>query len=180
MEKAWAERAGLGWIGKHSNLVSAEHGSWLLLGEILTTLELGPDEPAVDLCGSCMLCVQACPTNAIAEPYVVDATRCISYLTIEWRGGEGSIAPDLQRSMGNKIFGCDDCLDVCPFNLRAEPTQESAFQPTALTLLPQLDRLAQMSEADFSREFRHSPIRRTKLDGLRRNVSIARRNQNPY
>ena len=177
MEKAWAQRAGLGWIGKHSNLVSAEHGSWLLLGEILTTLELAPDEPAADLCGSCTLCIHACPTNAIAEPYVVDATRCISYLTIELRGEGDTISPELQRGMGNKIFGCDDCLDVCPFNLRAEPTQESAFQPNALTLAPELNTLARMSEEDFSREFRHSPIRRAKPDGLRRNVSIAQRNQ---
>ncbi|MBM4138221.1 MAG: tRNA epoxyqueuosine(34) reductase QueG [Nitrospira sp.] len=177
MEKAWAERAGLGWIGKHSNLVSTDHGSWLLLGEILTTLELEPDEPGADLCGSCTLCIQACPTGAIVEPYVVDATRCISYLTIEWRGEASSISPELQRGMGNKIFGCDDCLDVCPFNLRTQPTQESAFQPNALTLAPQLDVLAQMSEADFSREFRQSPIRRAKPEGLRRNVGIAQRNQ---
>jgi epoxyqueuosine reductase len=179
MEKAWAERAGLGWIGKHSNLVSAEQGSWLLLGEILTTLELEPDEPAADLCGSCTLCIQACPTNAIAEPYVVDATRCISFLTIELRGEASTISPELQRGMGNKIFGCDDCLDVCPFNLRAEPTRESAFQPSALTLAPQLDSLVRMSEEDFSREFQHSPIRRAKPNGFRRNVAIAQHNQKP-
>lgn len=177
MEKAWAERAGLGWIGKHSNLVSAEYGSWLLLGEILTTLELESDEPAADLCGSCTLCIQACPTNAIPTPYVVDATRCISFLTIELRGEASTISPDLQRGMGNKIFGCDDCLDVCPFNLRAEPTQESVFQPTTLTLAPQLETLARMGDEDFLHEFRHSPIRRAKPDGLRRNVSIAQRNQ---
>jgi epoxyqueuosine reductase len=169
----------LGWIGKHSNLVSTEHGSWVLLGEILTTLDLEPDEPAANLCGSCTLCIQACPTNAIAEPYVVDATRCISFLTIELRGEGNTISPELQRGMGNKIFGCDDCLDVCPFNLRAEPTQEPAFQPSTLTLAPQLERLARMSEEDFSREFRHSPIRRAKPDGLCRNVSIAQRNQKP-
>jgi epoxyqueuosine reductase len=177
MEKAWAEQAGLGWIGKHSNLVSSEHGSWLLLGEILTTLELEPDEPAADLCGSCTLCIQACPTQAITEPYVVDANRCISFLTIELRGEATAISRELQVEMGNKIFGCDDCLDVCPFNLRAEPTQEPAFQPTTLTLAPQLDTLARISEEDFLREFRHSPIRRAKPDGLHRNVAIAQRNQ---
>jgi len=176
MEKAWAERAGLGWIGKHSNLVSAEYGSWLLLGEILTTLNLDADEPATDLCGSCSLCIEACPTGAIVEPYVVDATRCISYLTIELRGDQTVIPEELQPRIGNKIFGCDDCLDVCPFNLRAEPTREPSFQPTPMTLAPHLDTLSQMSEATFLSEFRHSPIRRAKHTGLLRNVSIARQN----
>lgn len=178
MEKAWAERAGLGWIGKHSNLVSAEHGSWLLLGEILTTLDLEPDEPATDLCGNCTLCIQACPTKAITEPYVVDATRCISYLTIELRGDDTAISQELQSGMGNKIFGCDDCLDVCPFNLRAEPTREEAFQPSDLTLAPDLKALAELDESIFSTWFQQSPIRRAKLHGLRRNVAIARRNMN--
>lgn len=178
MEKAWAERAGLGWIGKHSNLVSAEHGSWLLLGEILTTLELEPDEPATDLCGSCTLCIQACPTKAITEPYVVDATRCISYLTIELRGDATAISDELQRGMGNKVFGCDDCLDVCPFNLRAEPTREEAFQPSSLTLAPDLAQLSELDESNFFTLFQKSPIRRAKLQGLRRNVAIAQRNMN--
>jgi epoxyqueuosine reductase len=176
MEKAWAERAGLGWIGKHSNLVSTEYGSWLLLGEIVTTLDLDADEPATDLCGSCSLCIQACPTGAIVEPYVVDATRCISYLTIELRGDQAVIPEELQPRMGNKIFGCDDCLDVCPFNLRAEPTQETAFQPTSLTIAPHLDTLAQMSETTFLNEFRQSPVRRAKHAGLLRNISIAQQN----
>jgi epoxyqueuosine reductase len=179
MEKAWAERAGLGWIGKHSNLVSAEHGSWLLLGEILTTLELEPDEPATDLCGNCMLCIQACPTMAITEPYVVDATRCISYLTIELRGDATGIPHELQTGMGNKIFGCDDCLDVCPFNLRAEPTREEAFQPSNLTLSPHLKKLTELDESTFASLFQHSPIRRAKLHGLRRNAAIAQRNTKP-
>lgn len=178
MEKAWAERAGLGWIGKHSNLVSAEHGSWLLLGEILTTLELESDEPATDLCGSCTLCIQACPTNAITEPYVVDATRCISYLTIELRGDATAISQELQSGMGNKIFGCDDCLDVCPFNLRSEPTHEETFQPTSVTLSPDLKTLSKLDESTFFTLFRYSPIRRAKLHGLLRNVAIARRNMN--
>jgi epoxyqueuosine reductase len=177
MEKAWAEQAGLGWIGKHSNLVSAQYGSWLLLGEILTTLELEPDEPATDLCGSCTLCIQACPTKAIVEPYMVDATRCISYLTIELRGDQAAISGELQSRLGNKIFGCDDCLDVCPFNLRAEPTKEPAFQPTPLARAPNLDTLSRMDEATFSTLFRQSPIRRTKLAGFLRNIAMAQRNQ---
>jgi len=177
MEKAWAEQAGLGWIGKHSNLVSAEYGSWLLLGEILTTLDLEPDEPATDLCGSCTLCIQACPTKAIVEPYAVDATRCISYLTIELRGDQTVIPGELQPHLGNKIFGCDDCLDVCPFNLRAEPTQEPAFQPTTLTLAPSLDELSKMEESTFVTLFQHSPIRRAKHAGLLRNIAIAQRNR---
>lgn len=179
MEKAWAERAGLGWIGKHSNLVSAEYGSWLLLGEILTTIVLEPDEPATDLCGGCTLCIQACPTGAITEPYVVDATRCISYLTIEWRGDETAIPHELQTGMGNKIFGCDDCLDVCPFNLRAEPTQERAFQPSHLTLSPDLNELSKLDESTFVMVFHQSSIRRAKLHGLHRNVAIVQRNQKP-
>ena len=177
MEKAWAEEAGLGWIGKHSNLVSAEHGSWLVLGEILTTLDLPPDTLATDLCGSCSLCIEACPTHAIAEPYVVDATRCISYLTIEFRGGRDEIADDLAAQMGNRIFGCDDCLDVCPFNLRAEPTTDSAFQASTLTLAPRLGELAGLDERAFAERFRYSPIRRATLRGLQRNVAIARRNE---
>jgi epoxyqueuosine reductase len=177
MEKAWAEQAGLGWIGKHSNLVSSQFGSWLLLGEILTTLELDSDEPGTDLCGSCTLCIQACPTKAIVEPYMVDATRCISYLTIELRDDESAITPELRQGMGNKIFGCDDCLDVCPFNLRAEPTAEPAFQPTPLTLAPRLEALSGMDEAAFAAQFRQSPIKRAKLTGFLRNVAIAQRNQ---
>lgn len=177
MEKAWAQEAGLGWIGKHSNLVSDEYGSWLLLGEILTTLDLEPDEPATDLCGSCTLCIQACPTKAIVDPYIVDATRCISYLTIELRGDQSTIPEEFKSDLGNKIFGCDDCLDVCPFNLRAEPTQEPAFQPTPLTLTPSLDTLAQMDESTFTTTFRQSPIKRAKHAGLLRNVAMAQRNQ---
>lgn len=179
MEKAWAEQAGLGWIGKHSNLVSAEYGSWLLLGEILTTLELEADEPATDLCGSCTLCLQACPTGALTEPYVVDAARCISYLTIELRSEDTAISSELQAGMGNKIFGCDDCLDVCPFNLRAEPTQESAFQPSHWTLSPDLDKLSKLDESTFTTVFQQSPIRRAKHQGLLRNVAIAQRNLKP-
>ena len=176
MEKAWAQQAGLGWIGKHSNLVSAECGSWLLLGEILTTLDLIADEPATDLCGSCTLCIQACPTGAIVEPYLVDARLCISYLTIELRGGREAIPDELAAQMGNRIFGCDDCLDVCPFNLRADATSEPALAPTPLTLAPSLQALAQISEESFATTFKDSPLKRAKQSGLLRNVGIAQEN----
>jgi epoxyqueuosine reductase len=176
MEKAWAERAGLGWIGKHSNLVSPRYGSWLVLAELLTTLELEPDTPGADLCGTCTLCLRACPTGAIVEPYVVDATRCISYLTIELRGGGHTIDDDLAAAMGNRIFGCDDCLDVCPYNTAATPADDPAFQPTEWTLAPRLFDFERMSEPDFTAAFRQSPIRRPKLGGLKRSVGIAIRN----
>lgn len=172
MEKAWAQQGGLGWIGKHTNLVSPQYGSWLLLGEILTTLELDPDEPGTDLCGSCTRCIQSCPTGAIVEPYVLDATKCISYLTIEMRGPHEASLPDTGK-IGNRIFGCDDCLDACPYNLYAEPTQEPSFQPSALTLAPELAQLAGMSEGEFQETFRHSPIRRPKHAGFLRNVQTA-------
>jgi epoxyqueuosine reductase len=173
MEKAWAQQAGLGWIGKHSNLVSSRHGSWLVLGEILTTLELDADEPAADLCGTCTLCIKACPTGAIAEPYIVDARRCISYLTIELRKPGDEIPSELAPKLGNRIFGCDDCLDICPFNVHAIPTNEPAFQPTPMTLAPDLEQLAAIKAPEFSTTFRASPIRRSKHAGFLRNVRLA-------
>ena len=177
MEKFWAQQAGLGWVGKHSNLVSPTFGSWLLLGEILTTVELEADEPGADLCGTCTLCIRACPTEAITEPYVVDATKCISYLTIEYRGDKTSLNQDLQRRVGNRIFGCDDCLDVCPYNAFAPATDEPGMQPKNLTPKPNLSRLSEMSEEEFSRTFAHSPIRRAKFAGFQRNVAIALENE---
>jgi epoxyqueuosine reductase len=176
MEKAWAQQSGLGWIGKHSNLVSTEYGSWLLLGEILTTLELEPDQPASDLCGSCTLCIQACPTGAITEPYVVDARKCISYLTIELRGADHEISDDLARKLGNRIFGCDDCLDACPYNINSAPTGEPAFQPTPLVMAPQLTALSTMSENEFVTIFQRSAIRRPQYAGFLRNVRTALQN----
>ncbi|TKB75461.1 MAG: tRNA epoxyqueuosine(34) reductase QueG [Nitrospira sp.] len=177
MEKAWAQEAGLGWIGKHSNLVSAQFGSWLLLGEVLTTLDLEPDEPGQDLCGSCTLCIKACPTGAIAEPYVVDAARCISYLTIERHHPGQDIDPELQPRLGNRIFGCDDCLDVCPYNTQAPVTTEPASQPSRLTAAPSLEALARLTASDFDETFRRSPIRRARHAGLLRNVRIAQANE---
>ncbi len=176
MEKAWGQEAGLGWIGKHSNLVSPRFGSWLLLGEVLTTLDLDPDEPGQDLCGSCTLCIKACPTGAITEPYVVDATRCISYLTIERHDPGQDIDPALQPQLGNRIFGCDDCLDICPYNAQAPMTVEFAFQPSPLTAAPPLERLAGLPQEEFDALFKQSPIRRAGHAGFRRNVQIALRN----
>lgn len=177
MEKAWAQQAGLGWIGKHSNLVSGQYGSWLVLGEVLTTLDLDPDEAGSDLCGSCSLCIKACPTGAIVEPYVVDARRCISYLTIEYRGEAREIPEPLRRQMGHRIFGCDDCLDVCPYNAQAPATLNTEIQPRPWTLRPDLEDLSQTAKSDFLHLTDHSPIRRAKHTGLLRNVEIARRNR---
>tara|TARA_B100000315_G_C14593217_1_gene597116 strand:- start:6487 stop:7431 length:945 start_codon:yes stop_codon:yes gene_type:complete len=173
LEKAWAQRAGIGWIGKHSNLVSADYGSWLLLGEVLLTINLEPDIPARDQCGACRLCIEICPTDAIPEPYVLDATKCISYLTIEHRGP----IPDLYHSnIGNRIFGCDDCLDICPYNEHATPTSERAFAPRAYALSPDLKKLAHQTLSEFQATFKKSALKRTKHEGLQRNVEIARKN----
>lgn len=174
MEKAWAQLAGLGWIGKHTNLVSPQHGSWLVLGEILTTLDLEADPAGSDLCGSCSLCIDACPTGAIVEPYVVDARRCISYLTIEHRGDD--VPPELAQQMGNYIFGCDDCLDVCPYNTQARPTSQPEFQPLPWTLRPALAELKELTESEFLRRTEGSPLRRAKFLGFLRNIRQARRN----
>lgn len=173
MEKAWAQRAGLGWIGKHSNLVSGQHGSWLLLGEVLTTADLSPDEPGADLCGTCTLCIRTCPTGAITEPYVVDARRCLSYLTIEQKG---EMPAEFQPALGNYIFGCDDCLDVCPYNHQATPTSEPAFRATPWTLNPALDALSRQSREEFQAAFKGSPVRRATHEGLQRSAAIAAKN----
>jgi epoxyqueuosine reductase len=173
MEKAWARRAGLGWIGKHSNLVSTQFGSWLLLGEILTTLELDPDEPAEDLCGSCTLCIRACPTDALRDPYAIDARRCLSYVTIELPRSGQTVPDDLQSRVGNRIFGCDDCLDVCPYNVNAVPTAEAAFQPRPLALAAPLDALSAMTDGDFAAAFDGSPVTRARHRGFMANVRMA-------
>jgi epoxyqueuosine reductase len=170
MEKAWAQRAGLGWIGKHSNLVSGRYGSWLLLGEVLTTAALEPNAPARDLCGSCTLCIRACPTGAISEPYVVDARRCLSYLTIEQKG---RIPEELQAAAGNRIFGCDDCLEACPYNRHATATSEPGFRGSAPTLNPDLQALARQTAKEFQTAFRMSAVRRATHEGFQRSVAVA-------
>lgn len=173
MEKAWAQRAGLGWIGKHSNLVSGQYGSWLLLGEVLTTADLTPDVPGSDLCGTCTLCIRACPTGAITEPYVVDSRRCLSYLTIEHKG---AIPEEFHKAQENRIFGCDECLEVCPYNHQATETAEPAFRATPMTLNPDLNTLANQTEEEFQTAFHSSPVRRATRKGLQRSVAIALKN----
>ena len=170
MEKPLAERAGLGWQGKHSNLVSREFGSWLFLGEIYTDLTLAPDEAGEDLCGSCRRCLDVCPTGAFPAPYRIDARRCISYLTIEHKG---HIAREFREAMGNRIYGCDDCLAVCPWNKYARATGEAALLPRAELTAPRLADLAALDDAAFRRLFSGSPIKRTGRDRFVRNVLIA-------
>lgn len=170
LDKYWAARAGLGWMGKHTNLLSRTLGSWFFLGEILLNLELEYDEPSFDYCGSCTRCIEACPTQAIVEPYVLDSRRCISYLTIELRE---DIPEEFRESMGNLVFGCDICQDVCPWNRKAPPSRVEEFQPGDSNRAPELRALAQMSVEEFRERFRGSPIRRTQWRGLMRNVAVA-------
>ncbi|MEK9672684.1 MAG: tRNA epoxyqueuosine(34) reductase QueG [Rhodospirillaceae bacterium] len=170
MEKPLAHRAGVGWQGKHTNLVSRDHGSWLFLGEILTDIALSPDPPEVDHCGSCDACRRACPTDAFPADYELDATKCVSYLTIEHKG---PIAPDVMARMGNRIFGCDDCLAVCPWNKFASPTVEPNLIPRGDLTAPKLADLAALDDAAFRQMFSRSPIKRTGRDRFVRNVLIA-------
>jgi epoxyqueuosine reductase len=170
LERDFAVRAGLGWYGKHTNLIHKRLGSWLLLGEILTDLELAYDRPATDHCGTCTRCIEACPTEAILAPYVLDARRCIAYLTIELKGS----IPEARRAwIGNRIFGCDDCQEVCPWNRRAPVTGEAAFYPRPLTDSPSLIALLQLTPDAFRHHFKGSPIKRAKRRGLLRNVAVA-------
>ena len=171
VERIFAKYAGVGWIGKNTCVINQKIGSWLFLGVILTSLELQPDLPAPDRCGSCTRCIAACPTDAILEPYLLDSNRCIAYLTIEKRG---SIADeDLRRGIGHHVFGCDICQDVCPWNRTAPASSAAEFQPRAALVNPALDWIANISEEEFRDTFRGSPMRRAKRVGLRRNAVIA-------
>ena len=170
MEKPLAALAGLGWQGKHTNLVSRRHGSWLFLGEIYTTLELSPDPPHADRCGSCARCQAACPTAAFPAPYRLDATRCISYLTIEHRG---PIPVELRPAMGNRIYGCDDCLAVCPWNRFAAPAREAKLQARSDLVAPLLAELASLDDSSFRVRFAGSPVKRIGRNRFVRNVVIA-------
>ncbi|MEL7027636.1 MAG: tRNA epoxyqueuosine(34) reductase QueG [Pseudomonadota bacterium] len=169
-EKPLAQAAGLGWTGKHTNLVSRARGSWLFLGAVFTTLELEPDAPETDHCGDCRACLDACPTNAFPAPYQLDARRCVSYLTIEHKG---TIPAEFRPALGNRIYGCDDCLAVCPWNKFAVRAREAAFHPRAELAFPLLADLAELDDAGFRRVFAGSPIKRTGRDRFVRNVLIA-------
>ena len=170
LEKPLADRAGVGWQGKSTMLINTKLGPWLLLGEILTTLELEPDAPQQDHCGSCSRCIAACPTGAITAPYQLDARRCIAYLTIELKG---SIPEELRPLIGNRVYGCDECLDVCPWNRFAQTTREARFLAKEEGEgRNQLHALLDLSAAEFKRRFAKSPILRVKRRGLLRNVCV--------
>jgi epoxyqueuosine reductase len=170
MEKPLAQAAGLGWQGKHTNLVSRRHGSWLFLGAIFTTLDLPPDAPAHDHCGSCHACLDVCPTAAFPAPYQLDARRCISYLTIEHKG---PIPPALRSAIGNRIYGCDDCLAVCPWNKFATAGHETKLAARAQLRAPRLAELARLDDAGFRALFAKSPVKRIGRARFVRNVLIA-------
>lgn len=170
LEKPLGQGAGIGWQGKHSNLVSREFGSWFFLGEIFTTLELAPDTPERDHCGSCSKCLEVCPTDAFPAPYTLDARRCISYLTIEHRG---HIDPAFRAAIGNRVYGCDDCLAVCPWNKFAKASSEAAFVAREDLSLPLLTSFLELDDAEFRARFAGSPIKRIGRDRFLRNVLIA-------
>jgi epoxyqueuosine reductase len=170
MEKPLAAQAGLGWQGKHTNLVSREFGSWLFLGAIYTTLDLVPDHPETDHCGSCRACLDICPTDAFPAPYQLDARRCISYLTIEHKG---VIPAEYRTAIGNRIYGCDDCLAVCPWNKFAAASREAKLTARETLRAPRLADLAGLDDAGFRALFRKSPVKRIGRDRFVRNVMIA-------
>jgi epoxyqueuosine reductase len=170
VERVFAKYSGVGWIGKNTCVINQKKGSWLFLGVILTSLELAPDLPAPDRCGTCTRCIEACPTDAILAPHQLDSNKCISYLTIEKRG---SIPEDLRPGMGRHVFGCDICQDVCPWNRKAPASTAPEFEPRPGLVNPALAWLAEMSAEGFQKVFRGSPIRRAKRSGLRRNAVIA-------
>ena len=170
MEKPLAQKAGLGWQGKHTNLVSRAFGSWLFLGSIFTTLELPPDTGEEDHCGNCHACLDICPTDAFPAPYQLDARRCISYLTIE---NKGPIPKEFRTAIGNRIYGCDDCLAVCPWNKFASAASEMKLAARGELQAPRLAALAALDDAGFRALFRKSPVKRIGRDRFVRNVMIA-------
>jgi epoxyqueuosine reductase len=170
IERVYARYAGIGWQGKNTCLINQKIGSWLFLGVIITSLELTPDLPAPDRCGTCTRCIDACPTNAFIGPYRLDSNKCIAYLTIEKRG---AIPEEFREQIGHHVFGCDICQDVCPWNRKAAVTEKPEFQPREGLVNPALAWLAEISEEEFREKFRGSPIKRARRSGLRRNALIA-------
>jgi epoxyqueuosine reductase len=169
LERSYAREAGLGWIGKNTCLINQEIGSWFFLGEVVTSLEIEPDAPPPDRCGTCTRCIEACPTQAIAPGgYQVDARRCIPYFTIELRG---SVPAEMRAGIGQHIFGCDICQDVCPWNREAPLSSDLAFEPRHFA--PPLEKLAALGEQEFRELYAHSPIQRAKYTGFLRNVAVA-------
>jgi epoxyqueuosine reductase len=173
IERIFAKYAGIGWIGKNTCVLNERLGSWLFLGVMLTSLELTPEMPPADRCGSCTRCLDACPTNAFPAPYQLDATKCISYLTIELHG---SIPEELRAGVGRQVFGCDICQDVCPWNRHAPVTKMAELQPRERLVNPDLEWLAGLNVEEFREAFRGSPVKRAKRSGLLRNVVIAMAN----
>jgi epoxyqueuosine reductase len=169
MDKAWAVRAGLGWLGKHSNVITPEFGSWVFIGELLLNLELDYDtEQIEDHCGTCTMCIDACPTQAIVEPYVVDSAKCISYATIELR--DPDIPVELQEKLSGWLYGCDICQDVCPWNRFEQVTSEQRFQPREGNVNARLEDIVQLTHESYVERFRGSAMKRAKLAGLQRNA----------
>jgi epoxyqueuosine reductase len=170
LERMYAKYSGIGWIGKNTCLINQEIGSWLLIGELITSIELEYDNKAAERCGTCTLCIDSCPTDAITEPYVLDSSKCISYLTIE---NKGSIPREYREATGNNIFGCDICQDVCPWNGKPETGTEQAFLPRDGLFNPNLEELAGLDQEQFSAMFKNSPIKRSKRKGFIRNILVA-------
>lgn len=169
MDKAWAVRAGLGWLGKHSNLITKEYGSWVFIGEILLDAELEYESEIVaDHCGNCTACLDACPTGAIIQPFVVDSNRCLSYATIEFRAPQ--LPSETKENLDGWLYGCDICQEVCPWNRFEKPTDEKRFEPREGFVSPDLDEILTMSHETYVEKFRKSAIKRTKLTGLQRNA----------
>jgi epoxyqueuosine reductase len=173
MEKAWAVRAGLGWIGKHSNLITQDFGSWVFLGEVLLNIELDYDDPLAEHCGSCTACLDACPTDAITEPFVVDSNKCISYATIELRSDE--LPEGISEQLAGWIYGCDICQDVCPWNRFEKPSQETRFAPRGGETSLKLETVESFTPETYAARFRKSAMKRTKLSGLQRNARTLKR-----
>jgi epoxyqueuosine reductase len=168
MDKAWAVRGGLGWMGKHTNLINKQQGSFFFIAELILDIELEPDGPVKDYCGTCTRCIDACPTNAIVQPYVVDGSKCISYFTIELKNE--LLPADMKDKFANHMFGCDICQTVCPWNRFSKPHSENAFEPHPDLLGMSKKDWTELTEDVFQKLFRHSAVKRTKFEGLKRNI----------